>query len=160
MTLPASGAIDFNSIQTEFGGTNPIGLNEYYNGGSYVPNYSNNANIPTSGSFSINSFYNTSVNALNKKAIFGYGYTGSYQSLTNLVSNTGVVATDVTGVGTARYSLASAGYGGDKAIFGYGYNGTSSLSITNLVSNTGVVGTDVTGVGTARYNLAAAGYGS
>jgi hypothetical protein len=30
------------------------------------------------------------------------------QSITNLVSNTGVVAADVTGVGTARYGLAAA----------------------------------------------------
>jgi hypothetical protein len=45
------------------------------------------------------------------KAIFGYGATGSYQSITNLVSNTGVVATDTTGVGTARYGLAAAAYG-------------------------------------------------
>ena len=30
--------------------------------------------------------------------------------MTNLVSNTGVVATDTTGVGTARNSLAAAGY--------------------------------------------------
>jgi hypothetical protein len=44
-------------------------------------------------------------------AIFGYGWTGSYQSMTNLVSNTGVVATDTTGVGTARYGLAAASYG-------------------------------------------------
>jgi hypothetical protein len=30
--------------------------------------------------------------------------------MTNLVSNTGVVATDTTGVGTARYGLTAAGY--------------------------------------------------
>ena len=34
------------------------------------------------------------------KGIFAYGYTGSVVSMTNLVSNAGVVATDVTGVGT------------------------------------------------------------
>jgi len=38
----------------------------------------------------------------NTEGIFGYGYTGSNVSMSNLVSNTGVVATDVTGVGTAR----------------------------------------------------------
>jgi hypothetical protein len=94
------------------------------------------------------------------RAIFGYGYTGSNPgvSMTNLVSNAGVVATDTTGVGTARYNLAAAGYGGDKAIFGYGYTG-SNVSITNLVSNTGTVASDTTGVGTARQYLAAAGYG-
>jgi hypothetical protein len=70
-----------------------------------------------------------------------------------------VVATNTTGVGTARSSLAAAGLGADTAIFGYGTNG-SNLSMTNLVSNTGVVATDTTGVGTARRALAAASYGS
>ena len=93
------------------------------------------------------------------KAIFGYGYTSAAVSMTNLVNNTGVVANDVTGVGSARHTLAATGYGVDKAIFGYGY--TSALvSITNLVSNTGVVATDTTGVGTARDTLAATGYGA
>ena len=92
------------------------------------------------------------------KAIFGYGE--SARSMTNLVSNTGVVATDTAGVGTVRDGLAAAGYGTDKAIFGYGYNVSSAVSMTNLVSNTGVVGTDVTGVGSARSILAAAAYGS
>jgi hypothetical protein len=79
--------------------------------------------------------------------------------MTNLVSNTGVVSADTTGVGTVRDSLAAAGYGTDKAIFGYGYaSGNSSL--TNLVNSTGVVSTDTTGVGTARYNLAASSYGT
>ena len=93
------------------------------------------------------------------KAIFGYGYTSVNVSMTNLVSNTGVVATDTTGVGTARRGLAAAGYGTDKAIFGYGNTG-AYVSLTNLVSNTGVVATDTTGVGTARYYLAAARYGT
>ena len=95
-----------------------------------------------------------------QKAIFGYGTTGAAVSMTNLVSNTGVVSSDVTGVGTVRSSLAAAGYGTDKAIFGYGVNTAISTfySTTNLVSNTGVVSSDVTGVGTARYVLAAAGF--
>ena len=29
MALPASGQIDFGQIQTEFGGSNPIAMNEY-----------------------------------------------------------------------------------------------------------------------------------
>jgi hypothetical protein len=91
------------------------------------------------------------------RAIFGYGLTGSNVSMTNLVSTTGVVATDTTGVGTARYGLAATEYGGDKAIFGYGHT-SAVVSMTNLVSNSGVVAADVTGVGTARYLLAAARY--
>jgi len=93
------------------------------------------------------------------KAIFGYGdNSGGNLSITNLVSNTGVVASDVTGVGTARTTLAAAGYGGDRAIFGYGYT-TAVVSMTNLVSSSGVVASDVTGVGTARKELAAASFG-
>jgi hypothetical protein len=98
------------------------------------------------------------------KAIFGYGTTtgldANIVSMTNLVSNTGVVATDTTGVGTARNALAASGYGTNKAIFGYGFSTPSYVSITNLVSNTGVVATDTTGVGTARGGIAAAGYGT
>ena len=94
------------------------------------------------------------------RAIFGYGTDGgSYLSMKNLVNNYGGVATDVTGVGTARTDLAAAGYGGDKAIFGYGGDGTP-LSLTNLVSNLGVVANDTSGVGTTRYALAAASYGN
>ena len=93
----------------------------------------------------------------NSEGILGYGYTGSNVSLTNLVSNTGVVGTDVSGVGTARRTLAACEYGEDKGIFGYGNTG-SKVSLTNLVSNTGVVATDVDGVGTARSDLAACSY--
>ena len=97
--------------------------------------------------------------ASTQKAIFGYGYSSAHVSMTNLVSNTGVVSADVTGVGTARRLLAAAGYGTDKAIFGYGNaSGDIRTSVTNLVSNTGVVSANVTGVGTARANLAAAGF--
>ena len=113
--------------------------------------------ISISGSISI-----TPPPPLGNKAIFGYGITFSptttLYSMTNIVSNTGVVATDTTGVGTARTQLAAAGYGTDKALFGFGTdNAGTHYSITNLVSNTGVVGNDVTGVGTARNNLTAAG---
>ena len=97
------------------------------------------------------------------KGIFGYG-TGptltpaSYTSITNLVSNTGVVATDTAGVGFARGFLAACSYGDDKGIFGFGHRG-GFLSMTNLVTNTGVVGTDVTGVGANRRFLGACEYG-
>ena len=114
--------------------------------------------ISISGSISI-----TPPPPLGNKAIFGYGITFSptttLYSMTNIVSNTGVVATDTTGVGTARTQLAAAGYGTDKALFGYGFV-SAVVSLTNLVSNTGVVATDTAGVGTARRGLAAASYSS
>ena len=118
-------------------------------------------NTDGASTFKINAI--TYIAGSSGKAIFGYGYTTGVVSMTNLVSNAGVVATDTTGVGTARYGPAAAGYGTDKAIFGYGTtNGASSgvVSMTNLVSNVGVVATDTSGVGTARYSPAAAGYGT
>ncbi len=114
-------------------------------------------NTDGASTFKINAITYIAGTTTTTKAIFGYGNTGAVVSMTNLVSNTGVVATDTTGVGTARFNPAAAGYGTDKAIFGYGIN-SAVVSMTNLVSNTGVVANDVTGVGTARYILAAAGY--
>lgn len=101
-----------------------------------------------------------------KKAIFGYGglatFTSSVFSITNLINMNGGVGTDTTGVGTARYALGAASYGGDRVIFGYGKTGSGNatvVSLTNLVSNLGIVGGDVTGVGTARFAPASVGYG-
>jgi len=55
MALQSSGAISLNDIQTEFGGTNPISMSEYYRGGSFVTD--NNTSIPTSGAINMNGFY-------------------------------------------------------------------------------------------------------
>ena len=35
--LHTSGSISFAQLQSHFGGSNPIGINEYYRNGSYVP---------------------------------------------------------------------------------------------------------------------------
>jgi hypothetical protein len=116
--------------------------------------------LSTPGTFKVKK--SAAVVYLTQKAIFGYGNNGGTNySITNLVSNTGIVATDTTGVGTARAGLAAAGYGNDKAIFGYGtVTEPTGVSMTNLISNVGVVATDTTGVGTGRFGLAAAGYGT
>ena len=96
----------------------------------------------------------------NQNGIFGYGSTGSDTGITNIVSNVGVVASDVSGVGTARAELAACGYGNDKAIFGFGLtSGSSVTGVTNLVNNSGVVASDVSAVGTARRLTAGATYG-
>ena len=50
MALSNSGSISLSQIQTEYGGSNPISLNEYYNVGSFVlPNNSSTANSSTLG---------------------------------------------------------------------------------------------------------------
>ena len=58
MALQGSGTITLAQIQTEFGGSNPIGLSEYYRAGSYVPDTATNSGIPTSGAIDFEDFYN------------------------------------------------------------------------------------------------------
>lgn len=100
------------------------------------------------------------------KGIVAYGAGGNNDSfpvysLSNLISNSGVVAADVTGVGTARFGLGATEYGASgQAMFAYGHNNSNYVSMKNLVSNSGVIGTDVTGVGTARGYVGAGRYGT
>jgi hypothetical protein len=55
MALPSSGTITLSQIQTEFGGTDPISLSEYYRGGGLTT--PNNTGVPTSGTISLSNFY-------------------------------------------------------------------------------------------------------
>jgi hypothetical protein len=63
MTLPTSGPLSLTDIQTEFGGSNPIGLNEYYAGGGLVPSGTTGTNgaVPSSGQIAISNFYGTAA---------------------------------------------------------------------------------------------------
>jgi hypothetical protein len=84
-------------------------------GGSNISNGNSNVNIPSAnGNVNISAVGNANVLVVTGTGvnIFGYGNPQSQvlTAVTNLVSNTGVVATDTTGVGTARNGLAAAGY--------------------------------------------------
>jgi len=172
ITLPASASNGDQIVFTDYArtwGTNAItidsnGLNYQGDDDTFTVEY-------TTDGQSVNIVYSGSTNGwipieddtvtdapinLNTEGIFAFGNDGSATAVSNLVSNAGVVATDVTGVGTARQSLAACEYGDDKGIFGFGSGYTA---VTNLVSNAGVVATDTTGVGTARSFLAACSYG-
>jgi len=64
------------TIATEFGGTVPHALNEYYRGGGLVPNTPTNAAIPTSGTIAMDNFYGstgrTTVNLLIAANTYNY----------------------------------------------------------------------------------------
>ncbi|BCV00869.1 MAG: hypothetical protein CM15mV38_0020 [uncultured marine virus] len=45
MAISGSGSVSFSQIQSEFGGSNPISLSEYYSGG--LPNNFNNTGSST-----------------------------------------------------------------------------------------------------------------
>jgi len=57
MAVPSTN-VGLTDIQTEFGGSNPISLSEYYSGGPLVPAASPapNGPIPSSGQISIGQF--------------------------------------------------------------------------------------------------------
>ena len=99
------------------------------------------------------------------KGIFGFGfyYTGSTSvsvSTTNLVSNTGIIGSDVSGVTAGKYSPAACRFGLDKGIFGFGSPASgTAVGTTNIVTNAGIMGSDVAAVGTGRNAPAAASYG-
>lgn len=62
MALPSSGPLALTDIQGEFGGANPIGMNEYYAGGGLVPAGTSGTYgaVPSSGTISVQNFYGTS----------------------------------------------------------------------------------------------------
>lgn len=101
MTLPASGAISLSDIQTEFGGSNPISINEYYKGGTYVPNTTVNVNIPTSGVITFSNFYNGS-----KSPTYQYFFDvfSVDNNVTTKIFNAHSIGTDIAIIGTETYS--------------------------------------------------------
>lgn len=82
MAIPSSGAISLSTIQTEFGGANPISLSEYYAGGGLVPAGTSGTYgaVPSSGAISIQNFYGTSnvVISITDQYISGSGVSDAY----------------------------------------------------------------------------------
>ena len=83
MPILPSGPLSFSQIQSGFGGSNPISLSEYYRSGSFVPNITQTAGIPTSGTISVSTFLGINY--------FGFdstitNYTGTYSLYNALVS--------------------------------------------------------------------------
>ena len=73
-------------------------------------------------------------------------------NVSNIVSNTGAIADDVSYVGSLTISIAACGFGGDKGILGFGNGGNPTggarfgLARTNTINNSGTVSSDVTRV--------------
>ena len=81
MPTPSSGPISLLDVQNEFGGSNPIGINEYYGVA---------AGVPSSGTISLYDFYGKSaVTTPFTENVFGYRVTGdSYSSSDTFNGNT------------------------------------------------------------------------
>lgn len=94
MPLPSSGPLSLADIQTEFGGSNPISLSEYYAGGGLVPAGTSGPNgpVPSSGTISIFNFYGTQAIVTGSVT---YATPGSY----SWVAPSGVTSVSVVAVG-------------------------------------------------------------
>ncbi len=96
MALQSSGAISLSQIQSEWGGSNPISLSEYYLG-SLPTGRTNYGSIPSSGAIDFADFYGTNSALANwtttvtigsftivKQQIYGFSnYTISYGSISD-----------------------------------------------------------------------------
>jgi len=118
------------------------------------------APVATSASVTIN---DTSLTPPAIRVIFGFGTTTPQVNRReiSLFSNTGTYVSESNTNGTARFSVAAAGYGGNKVIFGFGYSSSPNTyrQTISYFSNTGVYAGENTPAGTARAELAAATYG-
>ena len=120
MPLQTSGTITLAQIQTEFGGSNPIALNEYYRGGGLVPNTAANANIPTSGIIRLSNFYGGS------NVVFSVVITGTENTLTQTTSS--------SDLSIRGFTLRTDGYTYDYA------NSSESVTFANWGSPVGSTG--------------------
>ena len=131
--IPTSGVMRWVDIQNSFGGSNPIGINEYYRNSTYVPTSSINNNIPTSGQIEATDFRGADGfsgttgsfvmgNSGGKIVIFGY-VEGQYGS------NAGTAFTTNSGIKVNFYAITG--------FVGFAFNSAtdSPATISNSTSN-------------------------
>lgn len=133
MPLQTSGAISLNDIATEFGGTVPHSLSEYYAGGGLVPAGTSGTNgaVPSSGAISLSNFYGTTAILTGQtlyKAIYDTN-TNSYQENFSFVVPPGVFSISVVCIGEGAM-------GGAFNEVGSGGGGGGALAFANNISVT------------------------
>jgi hypothetical protein len=108
MALQTTGQISFSQIQTEFGGSNPIQMSEYYKGGTNVPSTVGSA--PGSwGSYTTSTLYyynmqNITNIGVNYWVVYANGSTTALGTNLTLDSNNRVV------IGGYEYERAATAY--------------------------------------------------
>jgi len=150
MAIPGSGQISISNIVTEFGGSPPNSMSQYYRDGGRVPG--NNTNVPTSGLIRLSNFYGavneisvtlTSSASVNAQTAFGANWTSAVPKrlivptgvtigpLTIPSGMSGTLEVDVTGEVQGTGGTANSGAGGNAI--------TSSTSFTLNVLTGGAV---------------------
>jgi hypothetical protein len=138
MAIANTGAISFDTIQTEFGGTNPIAINEYYAGGSFVAAGVQGVAgaIPSSGQISLNQFQGSAKPVIGQEA---FSFAGTY----TWVAPAGVTSVSVVAIGGGgrpkRYCFGCVMKAGGGGGLGYknNYTVTPGSSYTVVVGDGG-----------------------
>jgi hypothetical protein len=117
MAIPLTGPISLTDIQTEFGGTNPVSLSEYYKGGAYVLTTDYAPNVPTSGVISLSDFYGARRTTLT--------------TVTYSTPGDNIFIAPATIVGNLVVTMTGAGGGGGGPDSQPGYPGYGGLTVTN-----------------------------
>lgn len=92
MVLQSSGAISLANVQTEFGGSNPIGINEYYGVA---------AGVPASGTISLANFYGKASGAF----VWPTDYLGSSNAFDSPPNYIGIVRTPGSSASPVTYTI-------------------------------------------------------
>lgn len=117
MALPSSGILKWSAIQTEFGGSNPVKLSEYYGKDT----------LPASGLIKASDFYGTSDTI----TLTSWGTLGNSNWSVNLTSAANNAATNINVIGSGRQLFLQSEPSGGSA-----WNGTTSGTFiaTNIFS--------------------------
>lgn len=135
MTLQATGPISLTNLQTEFGGTPPVELGEFYQGSNPLIQ----PPVPTSGTLSLGNFLDAKTNAKGNVTLAGTGSGTSFTFVDNQEdANRHFV------VVMARYSSGSTPAQNIPTI-----NGIACQTITNIRSSVGA-GSGTAGVYTLK----------
>ena len=149
MPLPSTGALDFGSIQTEFGKTNPISLTEYY---GYAPG------LPASGAISVADFYSKKYKSYWMSTFAGSGtYTDyGYGIAADSAGNVYIVGTSLNLAVVAKYNSSgvvqwqrSLGSTGTNAGYGIALDSSGNVFV---VGHTDAQGAGLIDLILAKYN--------
>ena len=170
MALPSSGAISLSEIASQYGGTAPHSLKDYYrNGTEGVPDTASTQNIPTSGAIGIKDFYGSSQSSNRDIRVWmsylfnenGFGVTS--QSSTAAPSSISAVQNAVAwqpvfraGQGYITSASITISQNEDTSAYNNNvilYGGTSSSAVTNVVAAWNAGSSGSTG-GARSYSIA------
>lgn len=107
MPLPSSGEISLGDIQTEFGGSNPISISEYYKGGGLVPDTIVNSSIPTSGTIKLSDLYEGSSAPEFNPHIMNYSPSGGEDACDGGTPVTVYQTTEIPSLNDSIYNSAA-----------------------------------------------------